>query len=342
VKIILDAMGSDNAPDVEIQGAVDCLKEQKDIEIILTGKKELLEQKIDALKISKDIRDRIEIVAASEVITMSDSPAQAFKQKTDSSIVVAAKLLKDEKAEALVSAGNTGAVVVTTLLIVGRISGVLRPAICSTFPSKKGHTAVLDVGATVDCKPEYLTQFAIMGSLYAEHILNIQNPSVGLLSVGEEEEKGNELLNMARELIKKTDINFKGNAEGRDIMNGNFDVVVCDGFVGNAMLKLSEGIANFVFVSLKEGVKRGNILNKIGALLMKPVFENFKKRVSYDEYGGALLLGIKKPVIITHGSANPKAIKNAIKVAAKFITEHINNEIEINISKTKLNGGLSK
>ncbi|MCX8092760.1 MAG: phosphate acyltransferase PlsX [Candidatus Goldbacteria bacterium] len=339
MKIILDAMGSDNAPDVEIQGAVDCLMEQKDINIILTGKKELLEEKIASIKVNTEIKKRIEIVNASEVILMSDPPAQAFKQKPDSSIAVAAKLIKEEKAEALVSAGNTGAVVVTSLLIIGRIPGVIRPAICSTFPSKKGHTAVLDLGATVDCKPEHLTQFAIMGSLYAEHILNIKNPVVGLLSVGEEEEKGNDLSSATRELIKKTDLNFKGNAEGRDIMNGNFDVVVCDGFVGNAMLKLGEGIANFVFTSLKEGVKNGNIFNKIGALLMKPVFENFKKRVSYDEYGGALLLGIKKPVIITHGSANPKAIKNAIKVAKKFITEHINNEIETAINKTKITGG---
>lgn len=340
MKIILDAMGSDNAPDVEIQGAVACLKDQKDISIILTGKKDLLENKIESLKLPSKIRERIEIVAASEVITMSDSPAQAFKQKPDSSIVIAAKLLREEKAEALVSAGNTGAVVVTSLLIVGRIPGVLRPAICSTFPSKKGYTAVLDVGATVDCKPEHLTQFAIMGSLYAEHILNIDKPVIGLLSVGEEEEKGNDLSSATRELIKKTYLNFKGNAEGKDIMNGNFDVVVCDGFVGNAMLKLGEGIANFVFASLKEGVKEGNILNKIGALLMKPVFENFKKRVSYDEYGGALLLGIKKPVVITHGSANPKAIKNSIKIAAKFITEHINSEIEQNIKKAKINGGI--
>lgn len=332
MKIILDAMGSDNAPDVEIQGAVDCLKEQNNISIVLIGKKDLLEKKIDNLKLPSNIKSKIEIINATEVITMSDSPAQAFKQKPDASIVVSAKLLKEEKADALVSAGNTGAVVVTSLLIIGRIPGVLRPAICSTFPSKKGHTALLDVGATVDCKPEHLMQFAIMGSLYAEHILNIDKPAVGLLSVGEEEEKGNDLLSATRELIKKTDLNFKGNAEGRDIMNGNFDVVVCDGFVGNAMLKLGEGIANFVFTSLREGVKRGNIFNKIGAFLMKPVFENFKKRVSYDEYGGALLLGIKKPVIITHGSANPKAIKNAIKVATKFITEHINNEIEEKIN----------
>lgn len=339
MKIILDAMGSDNAPDVEIQGAVDYLKEQKDITIILTGKKDLLGNKIEAMRLPSDIKERIEIIPASEIITMSDSPALAFKQKPDSSIIVGAKLLKEEKADALVSAGNTGAVVVTSLLIVGRIPGVLRPAICSTFPSKRGHTAVLDVGATVDCKPEHLTQFAIMGSLYAEHILNIKKPVVGLLSVGEEEKKGNDLSSATRELIKKTDLNFKGNAEGRDIMNGNFDVVVCDGFVGNAMLKLGEGIANFFFSSLKEGVKKGNILNKTGAFLMKPVFEDFKKKVSYDEYGGALLLGIKKPVVITHGSANSKAIKNSIKVAAKFIIEHINNEIEQNINKAKINGG---
>jgi len=335
VKIILDAMGSDNAPDVEIQGTLDCLKEQGDISIILTGKKDLLESKLNAMHVSSDVRGRIEIYHASEVITMSDSPAQAFKQKPDSSIVVAAKLLKEEKADALVSAGNTGAVVVTSLLIAGRIPGVLRPALCSTFPSKKGYTAVLDVGATVECKPEYLAQFAIMGSLYAEHILNINKPVVGLLNVGEEEKKGNETLNAALELIKKTDINFRGNAEGRDIMNGNFDVIVCDGFVGNALLKFGEGIGNFVFASLKEGIKKGNTLNKIGVFLMQPVFEDLKKRMTYDEYGGAILLGIKKPIIKTHGNATTKAIKNSIKTAAKFVAERINSEIERSVNKIK-------
>lgn len=330
MRIVLDAMGSDNAPFVEIEGTIQALKEYSDVYIILVGKKDIIE-KLLLNRLTSDEKKRVEIVNAEEVITMSEQPAQALKQKPNSSVVISANLIKENKGDAFVSAGNTGAVVASSLLIIGRIPGVLRPAILTPIPSRKNFTALLDAGATVDCKPAYLVQFAIMGSLYAKHILGINNPTVGLLSVGEEEAKGNELTSATNELISKTKLNYKGNAEGRDIINGNFDVVVCDGFVGNAILKFGEEIAHFMIDLIKSGVKKGGILPKIGALLMMNIFNNIKKKVSYDEYGGALLLGIKKPVIITHGRANPKAIKNAIRVASEFIKHHINEEIENNI-----------
>lgn len=330
MKIVLDAMGGDNAPDIEIEGAIQAIKEYNDIFITLVGKKEVLEKLIFG-KLNDDEKKRIEIINADEIITMNDHPAQAIKQKPNSSIVVAANYIKNGNADALVSAGNTGAVVASSLLIIGRIPGILRPAILTPIPSRKYYTALLDAGATVDCKPAYLAQFAVMGSLYAKHILNIENPKVGLLSVGEEEAKGNELTTAANELINKAKVNYKGNAEGRDIINGKFDVVVCDGFVGNAILKFGEEIAHFIIDLIRRGVKESGLLAKIGAFLMMSVFGRIKKKVSYDEYGGALLLGIKKPVIITHGSANAKAIKNAIRVAAEFIRHHINEEIEDSI-----------
>ena len=327
MKIVLDAMGGDNAPDIEIEGAIQAIKEYNDIFITLVGKKDIIEKMlIDRL--TSNERARIEIVNADEVITMNEHPAQAIKQKPNSSIVVAANYIKEGKGDALVSAGNTGAVVASSLLIIGRIPGILRPAILTPIPSRKYYTALLDAGATVDCKPAYLAQFAVMGSLYAKHILGIENPSVGLLSVGEEEAKGNELTTAAKDLLAKTNVNYKGNAEGRDIINGNFDVVVCDGFVGNAILKFGEEIAHFMIDLIKQGVKESGLFVKIGAFLMMSVFGRIKKKVSYDEYGGALLLGIKKPVIITHGRANVKAIKNAIRVAAEFIRHHINEDIE--------------
>lgn len=330
MKIVLDAMGGDNAPDIEIEGAIQAIKEYNVIFITLVGKKEVLEKLIFG-KLNDDEKKRIEIINADEIITMNDHPAQAIKQKPNSSIVVAANYIKNGNADALVSAGNTGAVVASSLLIIGRIPGILRPAILTPIPSRKYYTALLDAGATVDCKPAYLAQFAVMGSLYAKHILNIENPKVGLLSVGEEEAKGNELTTAANELINKAKVNYKGNAEGRDIINGKFDVVVCDGFVGNAILKFGEEIAHFIIDLIRRGVKESGLLAKIGAFLMMSVFGRIKKKVSYDEYGGALLLGIKKPVIITHGSANAKAIKNAIRVAAEFIRHHINEEIEDSI-----------
>jgi len=332
VRIVLDAMGGDNAPQVEIEGAIQAVKQNKNITVILVGKKDIIEKSILYTLLPDKYKRRLEIVNATEVVSMSDAPAEAYKKKPDSSIIVAAKLIRAGKADALVSAGNTGAVVVTTLLTIGRIKGVLRPAICTPFPSQKGHIALLDAGANVDCKPAHLVQFAVMGELYSKYILGIEKPIIGMISVGEEEEKGNDLTYATNELMAKTNLNSKGNVEGRDVVNGSVDVVVCDGFVGNVILKLAEGIGAFVFRFLKDQVKKNPFIF-LGALIMSGAFKELKKKVNPDEYGGAPLLGIKKPVIISHGSASPMGIKNGINSAATFIEKQINEEIEENIKK---------
>ena len=332
MRIVLDAMGGDNAPGVEIDGAIEAVKELKDITVVLVGKKDIIDNILKG-KADAETLKRIEVVNADEVVTMSDHPAEAFKQKRNSSISVSAMLVKDGKADALVSAGNTGSVVVHSLLIIGRIPGVARPAILIPMPNTKGFGALLDAGGNVDCKPAHLVQFAVMGILYAKHILKIENPTVGMVSVGEEEEKGNELTTGTNELFKQSGLNYKGHVEGKDIVNAVTDVVVCDGFVGNVILKFGEGISEFLFNGIKSGIKNGSIFAKIGGALLMPVFRNMKKKFSYDEYGGAPLIGIKRPVIITHGRANVKAIKNSIRVAAQFIKDHINEEIEENIKK---------
>ena len=332
MRIVLDAMGGDNAPGIEIDGAIEAVKELKDITVVLVGKKDVIDNILKG-KADAETLKRIEVVNADEVVTMSDHPAEAFKQKKNSSIFVSAMLVKEGKADALVSAGNTGSVVVHSLLIIGRIPGVARPAILIPMPNSKGFGALLDAGGNVDCKPSHLVQFAVMGILYAKHILKIENPSVGMVSVGEEEEKGNELTTGTNELFKASGLNYKGHVEGKDIVKAVTDVVVCDGFVGNVILKFGEGISEFLFDGIKAGIKNGNIFAKIGGALLMPVFRNMKKKFSYDEYGGAPLIGIKKPVIITHGRANVKAIKNSIRVAAQFIKDHINEEIEENIKK---------
>ncbi|MFP4466510.1 MAG: phosphate acyltransferase PlsX [Candidatus Goldiibacteriota bacterium] len=339
MKIVLDAMGGDNAPDVEVEGAVLALRESDEISVVLVGREEKIIKKMDALNVSENIRKRIEIVNAGEIITMSEKPAVAFKKKPDASIVVATGLLKEERGDALVSAGNTGAVVVASLLKIGRLNGVKRPAILTPMPSNSGTTVILDAGANVDCKPVHLAQFAVMGNAYSRYILEIDVPRVGLLSVGEEEAKGNELTAETRMLINKLKLKFIGNVEGRDATNGRADVVVCDGFVGNVILKTAEGVGNFISENLKEQISKGFILRKLGALFLKGAFVEMKKRTDPNNYGGAPLLGIKKPVIITHGSIRAEGIKNAVKVASKFIKKHINEEIEQAISGMEEEGG---
>ena len=328
MRIALDAMGGDNAPKVEVAGAVRALKELKDVIIILVGDSNRIKKLLDDDKDAKKVRDRIEIEDAKETVSMSEAPAQAYKTKPESSIAIAAKTVKEGRAEALISAGNTGAVVVFSLLGVGRIPGVLRPAILTTMPSEEGVTAVIDSGANVDCKPVHLAQFAVMGNMYSKYILGVENPRVGLISVGAEEEKGNELTVATGSLIKKLNLNFIGNAEGHDVTNGNADVIVCDGFVGNVILKTAEGIAHLLFSMIKKSVKKSFLLAKIGAFLIKGIFRSVIKSSDPNEHGGAPLLGIKKPVIICHGRSNEKGIMNAIKVAEKFIKRHINDEIE--------------
>ncbi|MCE5300336.1 MAG: phosphate acyltransferase PlsX [Spirochaetia bacterium] len=338
MRIALDVMGGDNAPNIEVEGAIAAVRQKKDVIVILVGKKELIEARINAGKPTQEERSRLEIVNANEVITMHDHPAQAYKQKTDSSLVVAAALLNNNTADALISAGNTGAVLVTSLLGIVRIHGVLRPAIATPMPSACGTTILLDGGANVDCKPEHLAQFAIMGNLYSKHIFDIASPRVGVLSVGEEEGKGNEISLLAKNMISGFNMNFLGNVEGREVFNGKADVVVCDGFVGNVVLKAAEGLATFLLGEIKSNVKKSGPLAMLGAFLLTPVFNAIKNTSDPNEYGGAPLLGIKKPVIISHGSSSATGIKNAILVADKCVTKHINDEILEEIRKAEVKG----
>ena len=270
----------------------------------------------------------IELIHASEAITMEDTAAKAFRQKRDSSIRVAARLVQQGKAEGLISAGNTGAVMTTVKIVLGTLQGVDRPALAAVFPTSQGKAAVLlDVGANVDCKASHLEQFAIMGEIYYRVIFGAEQPRVGLLSIGEEEHKGNELTREAFALLKQLRLNFLGNVEGRDLYNGRADVIVCDGFIGNVALKISEGLVEAVSALLKDALSR-TISSKIGYVLSRRAFRHFRKLMDYSEYGGAPLLGVKGICIICHGRSNPNAIKNAVRVAAEFAEGGVNEKIE--------------
>ena len=290
-----------------------------------------------------DKDERITIHHASEVIEMYEHPAIAVKSKKDASIVVAARLLRNKECNALVSSGSTGAAVAAALFGVGRIKGVERPAIATPIPSLTGTTVVLDSGAKVDAKPEHMAQSAIMGTVYAEKILKISSPRVGLLNIGEEETKGNEQALATYPLLKKEKtIKFIGNVEGRDINKGTVDVVVCDGFVGNVVLKFGEGLANAIMTLVKEAIINGGILAKLGGLLIKPALKSLKKRLDPAEYGGALLLGIRAPFIICHGSSKAKAITNAIRVAMDFAEQDVVSIIAQRIAESKRNEEIDK
>ncbi len=330
MRVVLDAMGGDNAPQVPVRGAVQAAKELG-IEVILTGKKELIEKELSKYSYSDNL---IKIVDAPESVSMDEQPSRALK-KRNSSIHIGMSLIKDKKADAFVSAGNTGAVMAISLFSLGRLKGVERPAISTILPNLKGYTFLLDVGANVDCKPRHLLQFAVMGEAYAKYVLGDENPRIGLLNIGEEETKGNELTKEAYKLLKqasKKGLNFVGNAEGRDIYSGNFDVIVCDGFVGNVALKLSESLAKVLAKVLKEEIEK-HFISRLGAITLKPAVKSFKKRIDYAEWGGAPLLGVKAPVIISHGSSNAKAIKNAIRIACQFAESNLNSHIEENLEK---------
>jgi glycerol-3-phosphate acyltransferase PlsX len=274
----------------------------------------------------------IEIAHASEVIGMDEKAAQAVRSKRDSSMRVGLRLVREGKAAGFISAGNTGAAMATAKMVLGSLPHVDRPALAAVFPTSKGSAAVVvDVGANVDCKPHNLEQFAVMGEIYYRSIFGVGRPRVGLLSVGEEESKGNELTKEAYPLLKKLPLNFIGNVEGRDLYNGHAEVIVCDGFVGNVALKTSEGLVEAVRFLLKESLQ-STITSQVGAMLSKRAFADFKKRLDYSEYGGAPLLGVKGVCIVGHGSSNANAIKNAIRVAAQFADTKINAKIEQEIA----------
>jgi glycerol-3-phosphate acyltransferase PlsX len=275
----------------------------------------------------------IQIIPCDAIVTMEDSPAQGCRQKPNSSIMVAAKLVAEKKADALVSAGNSGATMAASLFHLKRLEGISRPAIATILPTLDGHCVMLDMGANVDCKPKHLLQFAVMGAVYSRAMFKIARPSVGLLSIGEEESKGNELTIETHELLKKSGLNYLGNVEGRDIPMGKADVVVCDGFVGNVVLKFGEGLSAALLKIIKREIK-GHPLAFIGGLLMKSVFKIIKQKVDPSEYGGAPLLGVQGISIVSHGGSTAYAIKNALRVAAELVRDNINSHIASELQET--------
>ncbi|SFR01178.1 phosphate acyltransferase PlsX [Desulfoscipio geothermicus] len=307
MKIALDAMGGDHAPREIVRGAWEACRENG-LEVVLVGDRDTLVKEIDELA---EPCSALEIVHATEVIAMDEAPAVAVRRKKNASVVVAAELVRSGHVKAMVSAGSTGATMAAALLNWGRIPGIARPAIASVLPTVRGVTILLDVGANVDCKPKHLLQFAVMGSLYAQKILGIDSPRVGLVNVGEESSKGNELTQQTYPLLQEAPVNFYGNIEGRDIFQGTVDVAVCDGFVGNVVLKTGEGLADALMKMIKREMQQSS-LAKIGATLTLPAMRNLKKRLDYSEYGGAPLLGVNGVAIVCHGTSRALAIKNAL------------------------------
>lgn len=324
LKIAIDGMGGDHAPFSTVKGIVDAINEYG-ADIIVTGDKAVLEKEFQ--KYSYD-KGKLEIVHTTQVVTNDDKPVKAVKGKKDSSMMVALELVKEKKADAAVSAGNTGALLAGGLLVIGRISGVDRPALCTALPSKKGFTLLLDAGANADCKPLNLSQFGIMGSIYAKQVLGVKSPTVAIVNVGSEEGKGNELTKAAYELLKEESrINFVGNVEAREIPDGKADVVVCDGFTGNVILKLIEGVADFLMGKLKNVFMSG-LLSKLAALLVKDGLKQMKSELDYSEYGGAPFVGVDGALIKAHGSSDAKAVKNAIRYAMKYVDGNVVEEIK--------------
>ena len=322
--IALDAMGSDKAPKPEIEGALQAARHHG-VRVLLVGPEPRL--RAELTRYHGAGRLPVEVVHASEVITMDDK-VDAIRGKRDSSIRVGLRLVREGHAAGFVTAGNTGAAMATAKVVLGALPGVDRPALAAAFPTVNNTAAVLlDVGANVDCTANNLEQFAVMGDIYCRSIFGMKHPRVGLLSIGEEEGKGNDLTREAFQLLKRLPINFIGNVEGRDLYNGHVDVIVADGFVGNVALKTSEGVARLVRAVLKETLK-STITRQVGAYLSRNAFSDFKKRLDHTEYGGAPLLGIKGVCIITHGSSNANAIKNAVRVAAEFAEGKVNETIE--------------
>jgi glycerol-3-phosphate acyltransferase PlsX len=310
MKVVLDAMGGDHAPDAVVRGAVLAARDL-DTEILLVGRPEAIQMEL-AKHDTTGLR--LPIVPATQVVEMEDHPATAVRAKPDSSMVVGMKLVKENEAQAFVSAGNSGGVLAAALFQLGRIRGIRRPALSTVWPSRHGRSFILDCGANTDCKPEYLLQFALMGSIYAQRILNIENPRVGLVSNGEEEGKGSILVQEAYQLLKSAPLNFVGNVEGKDVFRDMADVVVTDGFTGNVVIKTSEGVAMMLMGILEEEIKKRPAA-MLGALLAKPAFRAAAKVLDYREYGGGILLGVNGVAIVAHGRSDAKAIAKAVEVA---------------------------
>ncbi|MDD1750676.1 MAG: phosphate acyltransferase PlsX [Methanothrix sp.] len=328
IKIAVDGMGSDNSPLSEVEGAI-AAAQTFNVHVILVGKESALAPLVKA-KGGGDLP--IEIRNATQVIAMDEQPTAALRKKKDSSLRVAAELVRDGTAAGLVSAGNTGAVMAISKMVMGVVPGVDRPALAAILPTLSGHAVLLDVGANVACKPHHLVQFAIMGHLFSKKIVGVDSPRVGLMSVGEEESKGTDLIKEVHKILKEIRLNFIGNVEGRDIYNGRADVIVCDGFTGNVALKTSEGLIEAVYKLLKEELSK-TLQAKLGALLSLKSFKRLRKRLDYAEYGGAPLLGLRGVSIICHGRSNAVAIKNAIRVAKEFADNQVNAKLEAELNQ---------
>ena len=323
MRIILDAMGGDNAPDANIMGAVNSINKVK-AEVVLVGKEEVIRNKIKEFygKEMEEISDRLKIVNATETIEMEDQPTVAIKHKKDSSMVVGFKMLKENEGDVFISAGNSGALLTGATLLVGRIKGIDRPALAGILPAYKSQLLLIDAGSNTNCKPINLLQFAQMSSIYLRNTFGIERPAIGLLNIGTEETKGNELVRESYQLLKEKseelDINFVGNVEGRDAFSGEIDAIVTDGFTGNVFLKTTEGLGKFVKRSLTESLKK-NLLSKILAIPSLPAIKRFSKVMDYKSYGGALFLGVKKPVVKAHGSSDELLFEYTIIQAEKFV-----------------------
>lgn len=333
MRIAIDAMGGDYAPAVNVEGAIETITDTEGIDIILVGDESSIQKELDG---KKYLTNRILIRHASQVVGMDESPSVAIRKKRDSSINRAIELVKNGEADGFVSAGNSGVVMATALLQLGTSKGVDRPAIATIMPSLKSPFVLIDAGANLRCKPENLLQFAVMGSAYCRVIFERSEPRVALLSIGEEDTKGNELTKEAFKLLKKIDINFIGNVDGKDIFTGIADVIVCDGFTGNIVLKTSEGLADAIVKILKREIAEQSV-GRIGYLLMKNALIGFKKKTDYDEYGGAPLLGLNGTCIISHGRSTAKAIKNALRVASDFSEKRVYEAIASDIEKCMVN-----
>ncbi|MFT8347867.1 phosphate acyltransferase PlsX [Clostridium saccharoperbutylacetonicum] len=321
MKIAIDGMGGDNAPVAVVQGAIDALKEYDNIELYITGPEELINAELEKYTYSKE---KINVIDAKEVISPNEHPVMALRKKKDSSIVKALELVKDGVCDAIISGGSTGAFLAGCTLTIGRIRGVERPALAPIMPGRHGSFMIVDVGANVDCKPQFLVQFAKMGKIYYEKVFDVKKPSIGLINIGEEEEKGNELTKAAFKLLKEEkNINFKGNVEPREIPTGNTNVLVCDGFIGNTALKMYEGSASSILGIIKDEVLKSSITSKLGILLLKPVLKNCLKKFDYKEYGGAPFLGVNGICIKAHGSSDGKAFKNAIRQTKIFYEKRV-------------------
>lgn len=338
-RVALDAMGGDNAPQEIVSGAVQAVQKRKDIKVFLVGKEDVLKECLSSYSYPTD---QIEIVHAPEVIETAEPPVKAIRNKKESSIVMALRMIKNGEADAFVSAGSTGAVLVGGQILVGKLKGVGRAPLAPLIPTAKGVSLLIDCGANVDARPSHLVQFAKMGSIYMEHVVGKKNPTVGIVNIGAEEEKGNALVKETFPLLKACkDIHFVGSVEARDIPSGDVDVIVCEAFVGNVILKLYEGLAGTLVGKIKEGMMT-SLKSKIGALLVKPALKQTLKSFDASEYGGAPLLGLKGLVVKTHGSSKAKEICNSIIQCVAFNEQNISEKIQSAISEEKTEETLSE